>query len=114
MFEFKDVKFKEVLDIPSLYIAKDRITSLIGPSGGGKTTILKMLNKMLSPSEGHIMFNGQNLDQIDSVLHRKHVTMLSQAPAMFDGNIKDNLIAGLRFQKRKYPTITRWRICLQR
>jgi len=104
MFEFKDVKFKEILDIPTLFIAKEKITSLIGPSGSGKTTILKMLNKMLSPTEGSIIFNKQSLDEIDSVAHRRHVTMLSQAPAMFDGDIKDNLIAGLKFQKREIPS----------
>lgn len=103
MFEFKDVKFGKIINIPSLHIAKDKITSLIGPSGSGKTTILKMLNKMISPTEGYILFNGENLDQIDSVLHRRHVAMLSQAPAMFDGNIRDNLIAGLKFQKREIP-----------
>jgi putative ABC transport system ATP-binding protein len=103
MFEFKDVRFKEILDIPRLYIAKGRVTSLIGPSGSGKTTILKMLNKMLSPTEGHILFEGKRLDQIDSVDHRRHVTMLSQAPAMFDGDIKENLIAGLKFQNREIP-----------
>ena len=103
MFEFKDVKFKEILDIPQLHIAKDKITTLMGPSGSGKTTILKMLNKMLSPTEGSIIFNEQSLDEIDSIAHRRHVTMLSQAPAMFDGDIKANLIAGLKFQKREMP-----------
>jgi len=103
MFECKDVKFKEILDIPSLFIAKNKITSLIGPSGSGKTTILKLLNKMISPTEGHILFDGKSLDQIDSIAHRRHVTMLSQAPAMFEGDIKDNLIAGLKFQNREIP-----------
>jgi putative ABC transport system ATP-binding protein len=103
LFEFKDVKFKEILYIPKLQITKDKITSLIGPSGSGKTTILKMLNKMLSPTEGQIIFNGQSLDQINAVDHRRHVSMLSQAPAMFDGDIKENLIAGLKFQKRDIP-----------
>lgn len=103
MFEFKDVKFMEILDIPKLFIAKYKITSLIGPSGSGKTTVLKLLNKILSPTEGQILFNGRSLDQIDSVAHRRQVTMLSQSPVMFEGNIKANLIAGLKYQKRKIP-----------
>lgn len=103
MFEFKEVKYKEILDIPKLHISKGKITSLIGPSGSGKTTILKMLNKMLSPTEGQILFNDQSLDQINSIDLRRHVTMLAQAPAMFEGDIKDNLIAGLKFQKREIP-----------
>ena len=103
MFEFKAVKFKEIIDIPTLFIAKDKITTLIGPSGSGKTTILKMLNKMISPTEGQILFNGLSLDQIDPIAHRRHVTMMSQTPAMFSGDVKDNLIAGMKFQKREIP-----------
>jgi putative ABC transport system ATP-binding protein len=103
MFEFNDVRFKDILDIPRLFIARNRITTLIGPSGSGKTTILKLLNKMLSPTEGHILFDGKRLDQIDSVDHRRRVTMLPQSPVMFDGDIKDNLIAGLKYQKREIP-----------
>ena len=103
MFEFIDVKFKEILDIPKLHIEKNKITTLIGPSGSGKTTILKLLNKMLSPTAGHILFDGESLDKIDSVAHRRQVTMLSQAPAMFEGDIKGNLVAGLKFQKREVP-----------
>lgn len=103
MFEFVEVKFKDILDIPALHIEKDRITSFVGPSGSGKTTILKMLNKMLSPTEGHILFNDRNLNEIDSVSHRRCVTMLSQSPVVFQGNIRENLIAGLRFQNREMP-----------
>jgi len=103
MFEFVEVKFKDILDIPALHIEKDRITSFVGPSGSGKTTILKMLNKMLSPTEGHILFNDRNLNEIDSVSHRRCVTMLSQSPVVFEGNIRENLVAGLRFQKREIP-----------
>ncbi len=103
MFEFKDVKFKNILDLPTLYIANNKITTFIGPSGSGKTTILKMLNKMVSPNEGYILFNGQRLDQMDSVACRRQITMMSQAPAMFEGDIKENLIAGFKFQKREIP-----------
>jgi len=104
MFKFIDVKYKDVLDLPTLFIEKERITTLVGPSGSGKTTILKMLNKMISPTQGRILFNGMDLRQINSVAHRRHVTMLSQSPAMFEGSIRDNLNAGLRFQERELPS----------
>lgn len=103
MFEFIGVRYKHVLDIPTLYIEKEKITTLVGASGSGKTTILKMLNKMISPTQGRILFNGMDLRQINSVAHRRHVTMLSQSPAMFEGTIRDNLNAGLRFQGRELP-----------
>jgi putative ABC transport system ATP-binding protein len=104
MFKFIDVKYKDILDLPTLYIEKERITTLVGASGSGKTTILRMLNKIISPSQGSILFNGVDLRQINSIAHRRRVTMLSQSPVMFEGSIRDNLIAGLKFQKREIPS----------
>jgi putative ABC transport system ATP-binding protein len=101
MFEFVDVKYKNILDVPELQIEKEKITTLIGSSGSGKTTLLKMLNKLISPTEGKILYNGTDLHSIDSVLHRREVLMLTQNPAIFEGSIKDNLNAGLVFQGKK-------------
>ena len=103
MFELFGVTFRDVLDIPSLKIPGNSITTLVGPSGSGKTTVLKLLNKMLSPTQGTITFGGEDLMQADPILHRRRVTLLSQTPAMFGGSVKDNLTAGLRFQKRDVP-----------
>lgn len=103
MFEFKDVKYKNIVHIPGGTIEKGKVTTLVGESGGGKTTILKMLNKMLSPTHGEILYEGRELSKIDSVIHRRQVTMLSQNPVVFDGSIKDNLVAGLNFQGRPMP-----------
>lgn len=103
MFEFKDVRYKDIIDIPSLVIKKGEITTLIGESGGGKTTILRLLNKMISPTHGEIMFDGKPLTRIHTITHRQQVTMLSQNPIVFDGNIKENLTAGFRFQEKPLP-----------
>lgn len=103
MFEFLDVKYKDIIDLPELVIEKGKITTLVGPSGSGKTTILRMLNKMISPTQGRILFQGVDLARIASVAHRRQVTMLSQSPAMFEGTVRDNMTAGLRFQDRQPP-----------
>jgi len=103
MFELRNVKYKGIVDIPVLTIRAARVTTLMGPSGSGKTTILKLLNKLISPDEGCICYGGEDLSQIDSVAHRRRVTMLSQTPTIFEGTVKDNLAAGLRFQRRTIP-----------
>ena len=104
MIEFIDVKYKNIIDIPMLKIEKEKVTSLIGSSGSGKSTLLKMLNKMISPQSGKILFNGKDLETIDSVFHRRQAVMLSQNPVIFEGNIRDNLNAGLVFQgKERLP-----------
>lgn len=101
MFEFVGVKFRDILDLPSLHIQTEKITTLVGVSGSGKTTILRLLNKMLSPTEGRILMGESDLAQVDSVAHRRQVTMLGQAPVLFEGTVRDNLNMGLRFQDKK-------------
>jgi len=100
MFQLIDVKYKDIVDIPTLIIEKGKITTLVGSSGSGKTTILRMLNKMLSPTLGRIMFHDTDLANINTVTHRRRVTMLSQNPIMFEGSIRDNLNIGLKFQEK--------------
>ena len=100
MFQFINVKYKDILDVPRLFIEKGKITTLVGASGSGKTTILRMLNKMLSPTQGRIMFKDTDLGDINTVTHRRQVTMLSQNPVVFEGSIRDNLNIGLKFQEK--------------
>jgi putative ABC transport system ATP-binding protein len=102
MFELIEVKYKDIVDIPNLSISRG-LTVLLGPSGGGKTTILRMLNKMISPTRGRILFDGKDLKQIKSVEHRRNVMMLSQNPAMYEGTLRDNLTIALRFQEKESP-----------
>ncbi len=102
MFEFRRVKYKEVVDIPNLRINQG-LTVLMGESGSGKTTVLRLLNKMISPTQGQILFKGHDLSQIPSVAHRRAVLMLSQSPVMFEGDIRDNLVIGCRFQGKMEP-----------
>lgn len=103
MFEFRDVQYKDIIQIPSLPIGSSEITTLVGKSGGGKTTILRLLNKMISPTSGDILFHQQSLKTLDAIEHRRQVVMLSQSPTIFPGNIRDNLIMGLKFHHREAP-----------
>lgn len=103
IFELIDVRCADVLDLPSLFISAGQVVSLVGASGSGKTTVLRLLNKMISPTSGRIMFQGQDLALLDSVAHRRNVVMLSQSPALFGNTVRENIEAGLRFQERKVP-----------
>lgn len=102
MFEFIDVRYKDIVDIANLSI-NTGLTAILGQSGSGKTTVLRMLNKMISPTQGRILFYGQDLKEIKSVSHRRNVIMLSQNPAMFDGTIRDNLTISFKLQEKENP-----------
>ncbi|PKM50426.1 MAG: ABC transporter ATP-binding protein [Firmicutes bacterium HGW-Firmicutes-7] len=100
MFSLKEVKYKNILNVKHLHIKKNKITCIIGESGSGKTTLLRLLNKLISCDSGEITYNEQSLKVIDSVELRRNVVMLPQAPAIFSGSIKDNLLIGLKFSEK--------------
>ncbi|MBM7540760.1 putative ABC transport system ATP-binding protein [Amphibacillus cookii] len=97
---FKEVKYKDILNIKHLSIKKNNITCIVGESGSGKTTLLRLLNRLISHDHGEIFYHDQPLSQIDPVKLRRAVTMLPQTPATFSGSIKDNLLIGLEFAER--------------
>ena len=100
MFNFKNVKYKDVLDIKDLHIEKNKITCIVGESGSGKTTLLKLFNKLISPDKGEIKYMDKNLRDFDSVKLRREVVMLPQSPAIYEGSVKDNLLIGLKFSEK--------------
>ncbi|MDK2785427.1 MAG: UDP-glucose/iron transport system ATP-binding protein [Thermotoga sp.] len=113
MFLLRNVKYKNILEIEELYIPEKMITVITGESGSGKTTLLKMLNKMITPDRGEIFFKGESLEKIDSVDLRRKVVMLPQFPVVFPGDVRENLIAGLRFSEKKIPSDERLREILE-
>lgn len=99
MFEIKNIKFKDILDIDNLIIHEGKITSIVGESGSGKTTLLKMLNNIISPDKGEILYKGKNINDFDVIELRRKITMLPQNPVIYKGNILDNILIGKKFAK---------------
>ena len=100
MFEFNKVKYKSILSIEELFIPAGKTTCIIGESGCGKTTLLKLLNRMISVDCGTIKYRGTDIHEMNPIELRRKVVMLSQTPVIFDGNIKDNLQIGLKFAEK--------------
>lgn len=65
---------------------------------------MKMLNIMLSPDQGDIYYNGENIREIDPIHHRRRVIMLEQQPPIFEGTVRDNLNIGLVFSEEDEKT----------
>lgn len=104
MFEIRNVSYKSIVSIDALDIENGKVTAVIGKSGGGKSTLLKLLNKTLSPSEGTIYYHGTPLREVPSVEHRRRVLYLNQKPHIFEGTIRDNLVKGFLYQERRPPS----------
>jgi putative ABC transport system ATP-binding protein len=90
LFEFNQVTYKSILSIDHLVINQGEITAILGESGAGKTTLLHLMNKMISPTSGIVKFNGNALESLNSVHHRKKVILMSQNPYLFPHTILDN------------------------
>lgn len=84
----------------SLTIPRGKITALMGPSGIGKTTLLRLIGGQIKPDRGDILFDGQNvpaLSRRDLYRLRKRMSMLFQSGALFTGqNVFDNVAFPLR------------------
>ncbi|ABM01284.1 phospholipid ABC transporter ATP-binding protein MlaF [Shewanella amazonensis] len=84
----------------SLSIPKGKVTAIMGPSGIGKTTLLKLIAGQLVPDHGEVLFDGVNIHDISrSELFelRKRMSMLFQSGALFtDMNVFDNIAFALR------------------
>lgn len=103
MFRVKGLKYRGILEIPEACIDFQKVTFITGESGAGKTTFLRLLNKMVSPDSGAIELFGQNIADIPSVLYRRRVLTAPQSPVIYPGSIRDNLIFGLQIVRGDLP-----------
>lgn len=86
-----------------LVIPRGKITVLLGSSGAGKTSLLRLLNRLDDPAAGEISFLGRALADFPVTQLRRQVGFVFQTPVMFAGSVLDNLreaaeIAGLEGQ----------------
>ena len=84
----------------SLTIPRGKITALMGPSGIGKTTLLRLMGGQIKPDAGQVLFDGHNVPELSrGELYelRKRMSMLFQSGALFTGmNVFDNVAYPLR------------------
>ncbi|MFB4164490.1 ATP-binding cassette domain-containing protein [Alteribacillus sp. JSM 102045] len=100
MFTFQDVVYKDILGINHLSIDKEQVTCLVGESGTGKSTLLKLMNNMVSATSGTISYKHNPVEEMNPVVLRRDISMLSQTPVLFGETIKENLEAGLLFAEK--------------
>ncbi|XP_045549542.1 antigen peptide transporter 2a isoform X3 [Salmo salar] len=94
-FSYPTRQGRKVLQGFSLELRPGQLTALVGPSGGGKSTCVSLLERFYQPQQGEILLDGQPLHSYQHhYLHRK-VAMVGQEPVLFSGSIKDNIAYGL-------------------
>jgi putative ABC transport system ATP-binding protein len=74
------------LDLP-----RREVVALVGPSGAGKTSLIRLLNRLDDPTKGSVAFNGAPIDALPVRTLRRRVAFVFQTPVMFTGTVHDNL-----------------------
>ncbi len=98
--EFRDVSFsyvkgeKEILHKLNLKIKKGGNVALVGPSGGGKTTLCNLIPRFYEAESGEILLDGKNIKDITLRSLRSNIGVVAQDVYLFSGTIRDNLIYG--------------------
>jgi len=111
----KDIHFgygdRPVLEGVSLQVPRGKVTALMGASGGGKTTVLRLIGGQYTAQSGQLLFDGQNVSALDRkglYQARRRMGMLFQFGALFtDMSVFDNVAFPLREHTTLPPAMVR-------
>jgi ATP-binding cassette, subfamily B, bacterial MsbA len=98
--EFRDVKFAydkdHVLQNINLTIEKGKTIALVGPSGGGKSTLADLIPRFYDPSSGDILIDGVSLRDYELESLRKQMGVVTQESILFNDSIFNNIAFGMQ------------------
>lgn len=99
--EFRELVFsfnkaRDILKNINLIIRPGEKVALIGPSGAGKTTFVKLLLRFYSPASGKILIDGQDISEATQESLRKNISMVPQDPILFHRTLTENITYGKR------------------
>ena len=94
--ELRDVTFsyqhRTVLQHFQLAIEGGKVTAFVGESGGGKSTLMRLILYLLKPQGGQVLVDGQDLADVNLASYYREVAYIPQEPPVFDGTLQENLI----------------------
>ena len=97
---FEDVSFKysddhnEVLRNVSLHVHAGEKLALVGPSGGGKTTLCNLIPRFYDVTEGKILIDGEDIRKFTLKSLRNHIGIVQQDVYLFSGTVRENILYG--------------------
>eukprot|EP00299_Pterocystis_sp_00344_P013175 c6427_g1_i1.p1 GENE.c6427_g1_i1~~c6427_g1_i1.p1 ORF type:complete len:587 (+),score=142.23 c6427_g1_i1:52-1812(+) len=93
-FQYESRKEVEVLRDASFTVKPGQVIGIVGASGSGKSTVVSLLTRLYEVSSGRILFDGQDIRDIQPLWLRQHICVVEQQPALFSGTIYENILYG--------------------
>ncbi|MEY4711769.1 MAG: lipid export permease/ATP-binding protein MsbA, partial [Pseudomonadota bacterium] len=90
-----------VLDNLSLQISPGEVVALVGPSGGGKTTLANLLPRFLEPQSGSVRLDGHDLVRLQVGALRRQLALVSQEIVMLNQSVADNVALGQSMDRER-------------
>ncbi|MCF2138033.1 MAG: ATP-binding cassette domain-containing protein [Candidatus Thorarchaeota archaeon] len=85
----------------SLNLHHKEVIGISGPSGGGKSTLLRIAVDLIPPTSGEVIFLGKNVHEWNPRELRRRMILVPQQASMFPGTVRDNLLWGLKIHRLK-------------
>ena len=85
---------REVLQAVSIVIRPGETVALVGPSGGGKTSLINLLPRLYEPTAGHVLIDGIAVTELTLASLRAQIALVSQDVVLFNDSIRNNIIYG--------------------
>jgi tungstate transport system ATP-binding protein len=98
----RDYYGRTVVDVEHLAVGHKEVLAVLGPSGSGKSVLLRILNLLEQPTRGTIRFRGrevQGLEGRDRVGVSRRMAMVFQDPLLFRGTVEENVAYGLKVRR---------------
>ncbi len=89
-----------VVDGVELEIGQGEITALVGASGAGKTSLLRLLNRLDDPTSGEVLYDSKPINSYAVQELRRRIGFVFQTPVMFPGTLRDNLRTAIMLGKQ--------------
>ena len=98
-------QLQRVLQETTLEVSAGEILAVVGPSGSGKSSLLRLFNRLLEPDRGEILLAGEDIKNISPPALRARIPLVAQKLFLFPGTVRDNLQITAKLRRTALPDL---------